>query len=204
MPAIRVSLSYRRKPDSGLFGFAGGAFRGLTKNPYFPEPPFALADLAAATEAFGQAIDAADDGGKRLKAARTAKRKFLLKLLRELAAYVQFTAKGDPVKINSAGFDIASQNTAQTPLPRIPGFRIENAGSTKLQLKVKPVKNARMYEVWLHTGDGNWKSWQLFRNTRRMILENLTPGTMYWIRLRALGGSTGAGDWSDAVSHMST
>ena len=69
---------------------------------------------------------------------------------------------------------------------------------------MKPVKNARMYEVWYHMGDRNWRLGQLFRNTRRMILENLTPGTLYTIRIRALGGSTGASDWTDGKTHMST
>jgi hypothetical protein len=34
-------------------------------------------------------------------------------------------------------------------------------------------------------------------------LYGLTPGTTYSLQVRAVGGSTGYSDWSDAVSHMS-
>ena len=35
-----------------------------------------------------------------------------------------------------------------------------------------------------------------------MIVTGLTPGTVYAIQVRALGGTTGSGDWSDPVAHM--
>ena len=35
-----------------------------------------------------------------------------------------------------------------------------------------------------------------------MIITNLTPGTIYTFRVRAIGGSTGSSDWSDPVAHM--
>jgi hypothetical protein len=37
---------------------------------------------------------------------------------------------------------------------------------------------------------------------RRLVLENLTPGTVHAIQVRAVGGSTGYSYWSDPVSHM--
>jgi hypothetical protein len=36
-----------------------------------------------------------------------------------------------------------------------------------------------------------------------VVVPNLTPGVTYTFKFRALGGSTGSGDWSDPVSHMS-
>jgi len=43
----------------------------------------------------------------------------------------------------------------------------------------------------------------MFTNSRSMPLNNLIPGTNYTVQVRAIGGSTGYSDWSDAVSHMS-
>ncbi|MEP6821843.1 MAG: fibronectin type III domain-containing protein [Chthoniobacterales bacterium] len=40
-------------------------------------------------------------------------------------------------------------------------------------------------------------------STREMVVSGLTPGQMYNFQVRAMGGSTGQSDWSDAVSHMS-
>jgi hypothetical protein len=34
------------------------------------------------------------------------------------------------------------------------------------------------------------------------VFPNLTPGTIYTMQVRAVGGSTGMGDWSDPISHM--
>ena len=36
-----------------------------------------------------------------------------------------------------------------------------------------------------------------------MLLNNLTPGTMYLIQVRANGGGSTSSDWSDPVQHMS-
>jgi hypothetical protein len=33
-------------------------------------------------------------------------------------------------------------------------------------------------------------------------IKGLTAGVLYTLQLCAIGGSTGAGDWSDPVSHM--
>ena len=42
----------------------------------------------------------------------------------------------------------------------------------------------------------------LFTNFRNMPLNNLAPGTSYQVHVRAIGGSTGYGDWSGSVRHM--
>ncbi len=40
-------------------------------------------------------------------------------------------------------------------------------------------------------------------NFRSMPVNGLTHGANYSFRVRAIGGSTGSSDWSDAVQHMS-
>lgn len=203
MPAIRVSLAFRRYPAPELVNFAFKVFTEMSGNPHFPSPPFSLSELKTDYEALEIAIIAAKDGGKSLVASKVAQQIRVVDGLRELAAYVQLTARGNSTIVYSAGFMLASNNTAPSPLARPSLYGITNPASTKLGLKVTPVRNARVYEVWVHTGDGNWRLAQTFQNTRRMILENLTPGTLYWLRVRAVGGSTGFSDWSDAVEHMS-
>jgi len=51
-------------------------------------------------------------------------------------------------------------------------------------------------------GGKTWQPTGVFLQARRIVIEGLTPGTTYTFRFRALGGSTGHGDWSDPVSHM--
>ena len=70
------------------------------------------------------------------------------------------------------------------------------------------IDNARAYEVrYALIGAGGtpgpWQTAQLFTSARGMKVGGLTPGGMYTFQVRAVGGSTGYSDWSDAVSHMS-
>ena len=67
-----------------------------------------------------------------------------------------------------------------------------------------PILNARNYQVQMSTGTGAWQDVGIFPQARRIVLESLTPGTIYNVRLRALGGSTGYSDWSISASLMAT
>jgi hypothetical protein len=49
-----------------------------------------------------------------------------------------------------------------------------------------------------------WKPAGSFTAARRIILTSLTSGTVYNVRARAIGGSTGYSDWSDPSSHIVT
>ncbi len=40
----------------------------------------------------------------------------------------------------------------------------------------------------------------VFTNSRGIIVPDLTPGTVYNLQARAIGGTTGYSDWSDPVS----
>jgi len=44
----------------------------------------------------------------------------------------------------------------------------------------------------------------LSTQARRIVLSNLVPGTTYAVRARAIGGSTGASNWTGPGSIMST
>ena len=202
MAAVRVLLAFRRLPASGLCLYALKVHDAMAGNSLFPDPPFDLAELKSSAQALEQADIAAQDRGSALIDRRKRLEQGVIGQLRELAAYVQFIAQGNPQIIYAAGFETASQNTSQTPLPRPQLYSIYNPASTQLGLKVKPLRNARVYEVQVHTGDGQWRPQQTFQNTRRMWVTGLVPGTMYWVRVRAIGGSTGQSDWSDTVSHM--
>jgi hypothetical protein len=37
---------------------------------------------------------------------------------------------------------------------------------------------------------------------RGIVVPGLTPGAMYDVQVRGIGGTTGYSDWSDPVSHM--
>jgi hypothetical protein len=93
---------------------------------------------------------------------------------------------------------------AQTPLDKPDIQAVLNVMTTKLQLRVKSVRNAQAYEVQIRTGSGAWQGAGSYPQARNILLEGLTPGTVYEIRVRAIGGSLGYSDWSDVTTHMAT
>ena len=76
--------------------------------------------------------------------------------------------------------------------------------TTKLKIRASSVPNAHGFEVQYRIGTGPWQAGGSYPNPRAMVLSDLTPGTAYELRVRAIGGSTGYSDWSDVVIHMAT
>ncbi|MGH7990730.1 MAG: fibronectin type III domain-containing protein, partial [Limisphaerales bacterium] len=96
---------------------------------------------------------------------------------------------------------VNSTNTAQSPLDKPSIAQITNEISGSLSVRVKGVANARAYEAQTKNGAG-WTPAGTFTQARNMVLPGLTPGQVYSVQVRAVGGSTGYSDWSDPVSHM--
>jgi hypothetical protein len=203
MQNYRVSHRYTRLPDSSIKLFARSVLVGLTNNPAFPDPLIPLDGLSALASDFEQKLLATHDGGKQAMAAKNQARDSLTDALNRQGVWVQGVARQDLAMLLSSGYQVASRNTAQTALARPGILKILNQFSGKLTLRVTPVANARNYQVQMQTGDGEWREAGFFSQARTMVVSDLTPGTVCNLRVRAIGGSTGASDWSDPVSRMS-
>jgi hypothetical protein len=78
-----------------------------------------------------------------------------------------------------------------------PISRFTSAGRDDLRGgDVTAVTNAYGYEVQICTGTGAWTTVKYWSQARTIPLTGLTTGTVYNVRVRALGGSTGQSDWS--------
>jgi hypothetical protein len=64
------------------------------------------------------------------------------------------------------------------------------------------VDNARSYQVRYCVNGAAWLPVIDSTQARRIVLPDLTPGTIYTAQSRAVGGATGYSNWSDPVSHM--
>ena len=95
-----------------------------------------------------------------------------------------------------------SRPTIGMPMPVVDD--IANNMSTQLMMRLQPVPTARAYEVRLSFGTNGWQGVGVFTQVRQIVVTDLTPGTVYTLQARAVGGSTGYSDWSDPVSHMAT
>jgi hypothetical protein len=201
---LKVSLAYNRYPDAMVGEIATAIITAMTGNPAFPTPIISLSAVAALQNTFREARATAADGGKQLTAAKNQARQALLDALDANAMYVQVLARYDLAMFLSSGYQVASTNRAQTQLsaPTIAGF--ENEMTTQLVVRLTPIANAYCYEVQTSVGTGAWQAAGSFTAARKIIIPNLTPGTVYNIRARAIGGSTGYSDWSDPSSHIVT
>jgi len=196
----RVSLSYARLPDSDLDGFACGVVLSLTGNPAFPTPLVPMADLTTAQQEFHDAWLASGKGVVSTLI-KNQKRATLLGLLRKEASYVQGLAGEDLVMLLSSGYGAVSTNRVSAPLEKPLLLSLDNGQAQELVLRIGPVVNARSYEVQTKNGAG-WTAAGIFPQSRGIVLPGLTPGQIYSVQARAIGGSTGYSDWSEPMSHM--
>jgi hypothetical protein len=199
---IKVSLGFARLSDAELDNFAQGVIESLTGNGAFPTPPVTLTNLQAAKNDFTNKLAAAQGGGVADTAAKNNSRQTLLGMLRQMAGYVQISCNNDPATLLSSGFQAQSTNRAQSPLERPSGLSIRNGVNGQLVASVGPVKNTSMYEGRFKPGAGDWQPSVFTGDSQHITFNGLTPGTVYTIEVRALGGSTGQSDWSDPSSHM--
>jgi hypothetical protein len=203
MPQIRVNLGFCYAADHVVEETADDVHTGMTGNAHFPTPPVPLADLLTATTAFSNARAEQSQTGKAGTAAKDNAREALLDVLRRLAAYVEEASDNDPAKLLSSGFEMVSRNRTSVELEKPHIIGVKNTGVGRLKLKVGTVKNARGWEIRHSTTPGVWVTAGYFNSSRDLELINLTPGTLYTIQVRALGGATGSSEWSDPTSHRS-
>lgn len=204
MAVVKVALSFARLSDSELDDFANQVHKGLTTHATtFPTPPVSPATLLTDLTDFKNAIAQAAIGGKADTAAKDAARQVVLGDLRQEALYVEMIANGELETLLLSGFNARSQERQHLPLPAPTGVVITNDGEGKLNAQVEPVKNCSMYEGRAKPDGGAWGMSVFTGDSRHILFDGLTPGAMYTIQIRALGGSTGTSDWSDPVQHRS-
>ncbi|HMG73333.1 MAG TPA: fibronectin type III domain-containing protein [Pyrinomonadaceae bacterium] len=198
----KVSLSFAALADYQLDNFAQGVIDSLTGNATYPTPPVTLANLQTAVDDFSAKVTAARTGGTADTAAKRNSRQALLGMLRQVATYVQLKCNNDPELLLSSGFEAQSMNRTSVPLEKPSGLKLKNGNAGQLEAKVEAVKNTNMYEGRCKLDTGDWLPSVFSGDSQHIVFNGLTPGKMYTIEIRCLGGSTGQSDWSDPSSHM--
>jgi hypothetical protein len=201
---LKVTLTYNSYPDAVLDELTTAIIAAMTGNAAFPTPTIPLATVTTLQTTFRNALAAAANGGTPLTAAKNQTRQALTDALDANAMYVQSIARYDLPTLLSSGYQAASTNRAQIQLPAPTILGLDNEMSTQLVLRLSPIANAYCYEVQTSVGTGAWQAAGAFTAARRIILTGLTPGTVYKVQARAIGGLTGYSDWSDPSSHIAT
>ena len=201
-----VSLAFKQDKDPEVIPFAQGVHDGLQAHATtFNGLPVTLIALLAALTDFTTKYNAAIKGSVAQTQARIAARVVLIDLLSQLAAYVEGVALGNADTIRSAGFQaVTHEHGPSVPLTKPVIDGAVNYASTKIQLRIKSQHNIHGVKVQYRTGAGTWQDGGGFSSTKLVIVENLTPGTVYDFRVQFIGGSTGTSEWSDIIVHMCT
>jgi hypothetical protein len=212
--SLRVYLGVFRSPDQEFSQCALGVIEGMDGNPNFPNPPVPLkppsptggpTDLTTLNDSFTAACVAAASGGTQLTADKNQKRALLEDAMHTLAMYVQGIARYDLAMMLSSGFEACSTNHASVPLTKPSIVAIVNETSGQLLVRGQSVLNARSYQAQMSADGGKtWQEMGDYTGARRIVLAPVTPGTVYTVRIRAVGGSTIHSDWSDPSSHIAT
>jgi hypothetical protein len=198
----RVSLAFAKKIDTDLIAFVRNIIALMTGNPLYLTPLPTLAVLTTAVNALETAVHEALDGGKIAIATRNAAQAELLSLLRQLAAYVTGNCNANLVLLLSSGFEPVKAPSPVGVLPAPENLRLSLTGiSGQLYLRFDRVTNAVNYSVQTaQSPDGPWEDQELPTSTR-VLITDLTPGKVYWVRAQA-NGSAGPSGWGGPASAM--
>ena len=72
-----------------------------------------------------------------------------------------------------------------------------------LGIYLQAVPNAKAYHVQFAIGTGPMIDLGIFPNTKNLVIPNTTAGTVYAVRIQAIGDSTQYSPWSSVVTLMS-
>jgi hypothetical protein len=205
-------FDFNSKTDPKLVLSRGSAvYAGLKDNPAFTNPPptVDLTALKSALDDLSAWIGNALDGGKKAIAERNHKQEVVVKMLRQLAHYVEANCKDDINIFLSSGF--APVTTVRQPTPPLsPAIRRIDATQISGQLLVSLVSVTAAFSYQLRWAPvpasgtpGPWTEQPVVKTRPPVLITGLTPGVVYAFEARTLT-EAGYSDWSDSVSRMAT
>jgi hypothetical protein len=191
----------RRMAD--LITHAQAIVTAMTGNASFPTPTPTLAVISTAISALQTAETAALSRVNGAVAVRDDKRAALVKLLKQLTAYVQTVVDAD---VETAGAIIQSAalavKKAPTRKPRV--FDAVHGAAPGSASLIAPSAGQRAAYDWEYSVDGG-KTWVMSPSTlqAKTVVTGLTPGATVQFRYRPVT-KAGEGNWSQVVSLMVT
>src|SRR6516162_8046724 len=106
---IKASLAFVKAAAADLYTFAMSVYTGMNGNAAYPNPPVDMPTFKTAIDTFGTLVTAALDGSKKVLTQRNHQGEALIKILRQLAHYVEGACKDDVTIFSSSGFKAASK-----------------------------------------------------------------------------------------------
>ena len=208
---IKVSLAFVQAAPADLYTFGSSVYAGMLNNPAYTTPPVDMPTLKSTLDGYDTLNVAALDGGKKVIAQRHHQGEALIKILRQLAHYVEANCKDDMTIFASSGFQAVSKVRTTTPslsqsIRKITDglisgqllvFLIAVAGALSYEVRWAPVTTAAATAP----ATPAWTSALVALTVPPMTVSNLTPGTIYQFEVRVLS-KTGWSDWTGMTTYM--
>ena len=207
---IKASLAFVTAAPGDLYTFASSVFNGMNGNADYSNSPVDMPTFKTAIDAYDTLLAAALDGSKKVLTQRNHQGEVLIKILRQLAHYVEAACKDDMTIFISSGFQAVSKvRTATPPLSQSIRKITEGPNSGVLLVWLLAVAGALSYELrWAPVATGSsattapaWVSSLIPSTQPPATVPNLTPGTIYQFEVRVLT-KNGWSDWSGNATRM--
>ncbi len=200
---LRTYKNFGSYSPIGVYNQLGLVIDGMTGNASFPTPPVTIADMTTQKTALNTAILDAQTGGPEAKATRDNVVDQTNVILRKNASYVDIHCNDDMAILLSSGFQAVSTNRSQSPLNKPEIAAVEYGQTGELRPRVKAQANVRSYVGRIKEVNGSEFGPNLsFASSRAIVFAGLKAGVTYVMQIMAVGGSTGASDWSEPTSKM--
>jgi hypothetical protein len=201
---LKILRSFNKYDPANLVVFGGNVADNLDPT-IFLNLVVAPKDLQALVDVLQTKERATLTGGTVATAERDSAFDAVTAALNANANVVETVVGNNMALLLSTGYLPASTNRSQSPLDDTAVVALLNNGTTQVLAQLLAVRNAKSYQVQSSTDGGKtWMEAGITTKTQRFVLTGLVPGTTYWVRARAIGGSTGASSWCSPMSIMST
>lgn len=169
----------------------------------FPEPPVTMGALQTRVTTYEERLASRASGATADVIALKQAREALEQSLNTLGQYVNSVAKGSAVIVEQSGFPSYGPRSApDTSPPAAPtDLRLRHGtASGSIVLRYRSGRRKGVHEVQTTTGDPNdeagWQTAGMFHGGRAEM-SGFTPGSLLWVRVRAVGLRGVMGVWSD-------
>lgn len=205
----KVKGGFTRMSDSSLLVHAHTVIQALRNNYFFTSLASQSIELEAATFHFENRLSHAGYKGSSLDTAlKNESRKKLMRIMKELAFFVNKIAEGSLIILLSSGLKI-SYYRKRTNVPKtVVDLRLKdgyNAG--QIVLSFQSQANVRLYEYKYSTemNENGLVIWPgkkyITTSSRNNLIALVVPGQYYFISVRAIN-TRGISDWCEPVQWM--
>jgi hypothetical protein len=191
MRTPKILFFFAHLGDVLLNAFAATVLAAMTGNAYFPGATALLVTLADTKKDFSEMLDKSELGNKVDIQQKKVLKKLLVTALRELAAYVTFTAGTDRAAFVSSGYKISKEVNTPRVLPATFDVKL-CAGINEGELIVKVARPAMTSFMMIAyttdaviTNNTAWLTIPCVENNCTLV--NLTSGAKVWVKVSLAG-----------------